>query len=548
MKQKFTVLIVAVLGIFLALNASSDLFAQDTLDVAQGYETLNLAVEGDTLPGGGPANLNRVYRLERGGFYLLNGTVRGIGAPLRIVAAKGDGPKPVLVASADATGKAPRYFRPGVDAEWRGLYLSGIDNLGNQVEDNAFRCDKKNGKYIIDDCHVDGDGQSFIRMNAEGQRLFITNTIFANSYLLADPNNGRFLDTRGNTQDTIFVQNCTFFNSSADPLRSGGGIVKNFFMDHVTLVMTAGNFGEFDVDRAINCVFTNNLLIDFGYEGRGPWNATSTGEVAVPIDTLDAPDLATDDQRTYTIKNNVMGWSPEVKAWIESKDSLDLYRFIDTRAEQFIAAFPNMVAEDNIYEDVVFSDGPENTKLLAYMEHRFNDNYANNNNPDIRVDRNGVGTLIDNPETFGPPADDYDFDYATTFAAYTHAMGGFPAGDLNWFPDKKAEWGTWVTDVELASEVIPTEFNLAQNYPNPFNPNTSIAYGLNNRAAVTLAIYNVLGQKVRTLVNNKQQLAGSYIAKWDGRNDAGLLVPSGMYVYRLEAGDRILARKMLMLK
>jgi len=263
---------------------------------------------------------------------------------------------------------------------------------------------------------------------------------------------------------------------------------------------------------------------------------------------LDAPTLATDDQRMYSIKNNVMGWSSEVKAWIQGKDSLDLYRFIDATAEAFIKTYPNMVAENNIYEDVVFSDGPENTMLLAYMEHRFNDNYANNNNPDIRVDRNGVGTLIDNPGTFGPAADDYNFDYATTFAAYSHAMGGFPAGDLNWFPDKKAAWETWVTGVDFQAEVIPTEFSLAQNYPNPFNPNTSIAYGLNNDASVTLAIYNVLGQKVRTLVNNKQQIAGSYVVKWDGRNDAGLLVPSGMYVYRLEAGDRVLARKMLMLK
>ncbi len=547
MKKIFTALSLTALA-FCLMFGDAIVVAQDTLDVAPGYETLNLAIEGDTLSDGSAANPNRVYRLERGGFYLLNGTIRGIGVPLRIVAAKGDGPKPVLVSTADEAGNSPRYFRPGVDAEWRGLYLSGIDNLGNQVEDNAFRCDKKNGKYIIDDCYVDGDAQSVVRMNAEGQKLFITNCIFANSYLLADPNNGRFVDTRGNTQDTIFIQNSTFFNSSTDPLRSGGGIIKNFFMDHCTMVMTAGNNGEFDVDRAINCVFTNNLLFDFGYEGRSLWSVDSTGEVAVPIDSLRAPNLATDDQRTFTVKNNVMGWSPEVKAWIQSKDSLDFYRFIDATAEQFIATFPNMVAEDNIYEDVVFSDGPERTKLLAYMEHRFNDNYANNNNPDFRLDRNGVGTLIDNPQTFGPPADDYNFDYATTFAAYTHAMGGFPVGDLNWFPDKKAQWETWVTNVEFGSKAHPTEFHLAQNYPNPFNPSTTIAYGLNKQVAVTLAIYNVLGQKVRTLVNHQPQAAGSYVAKWDGRNDAGMLVPSGMYVYRLEAGDRVLARKMLLMK
>ena len=164
MKRTFTALSLAILCLLLISGAPEVLLAQDTLDVAQGYESLNLAVEADTIS----PNPNRVYRLQKGGVYLINGTIQGVGVPLRIVAAKGDGPKPLLISVADETGESSRYFRPGVDGEWRGLYMSGIDNLGNKVQKNCQRIGKENGRYVFDDCVVDGDDQSFVLMDADG--------------------------------------------------------------------------------------------------------------------------------------------------------------------------------------------------------------------------------------------------------------------------------------------------------------------------------------------------------------------------------------------
>lgn len=547
MKRTLTALKSAASCLCLMLCASSILFAQDTLDVAQGYETLNLAIEGDTLADGSPASMNRVWRLQRGGVYLLNGTISGNGSPLRIVAAEGDGPRPLLISTADQTGFASRYFRPGVDAEWKGLYISGIDNLGKKPEDNTFRLEKKGGRYVIDDVVADGDDQAFVRMNAEGQKLYVTNTIFANAFRVSNPDNGRFIDTRGNTQDTIFVQNCTFYVGTQRPIRSGGGIIKNIVVDHVTFDKPAGWPQEFELGKAINCQFTNNLLRDMGYEGRELMAVDSTNEVVIPIETLGA--VFPDSQRVYQVKNNVMGWSPEVKAWILSKDSLELYTWHDKPTEQLIATFPNMISENNIFEDVQFSDGPESALIVAYSEHRYNDNRNNNNNPDIRHDRNGVGTLQDNPETFGPAADDYNFDYASTYAAYTHAEGGFPAGDLNWFPDKLAAWRDFVSSVDADdNRPMAATFALEQNYPNPFNPSTTIAYHLRTAAAVKLTVYNVLGQKVRALVNERRQQAGTHRIQWDGRDDAGRAVTSGMYLYRLETDDQAQTKSMLLLK
>lgn len=94
---------------------------------------------------------------------------------------------------------------------------------------------------------------------------------------------------------------------------------------------------------------------------------------------------------------------------------------------------------------------------------------------------------------------------------------------------------------------MPNSFSLSQNYPNPFNPTTIIQYAVPQIAHVTLKIYNVYGQEVATLVD-KIQSAGSYQVSWDGKDNRGRFVASGVYFYRLEAGANVMVRKMVMLK
>jgi len=94
---------------------------------------------------------------------------------------------------------------------------------------------------------------------------------------------------------------------------------------------------------------------------------------------------------------------------------------------------------------------------------------------------------------------------------------------------------------------LPREFALRQNYPNPFNPETNIKYELPEQAQVKLEIFNLLGQKVRTLVNEIRH-AGYYTVTWDSRNDSGQLVSSGVYLYRINAGNFVSVRKMVILR
>jgi hypothetical protein len=105
-----------------------------------------------------------------------------------------------------------------------------------------------------------------------------------------------------------------------------------------------------------------------------------------------------------------------------------------------------------------------------------------------------------------------------------------------------------VEESEVASEQLPvTSYQLEQNYPNPFNPTTTIRFALPEAAEVNLKIYDVAGQLVQTLVGGVVE-AGRYQVVWDGTNQNGLEVASGVYFYQLRAGEFRQVRKMSLLR
>lgn len=95
--------------------------------------------------------------------------------------------------------------------------------------------------------------------------------------------------------------------------------------------------------------------------------------------------------------------------------------------------------------------------------------------------------------------------------------------------------------------VLPTENELFPNYPNPFNPVTTIGYSLEEETHVSMAVYNTLGQLVRTLVNEVQS-TGDYEVVWDATDNDGVAVASGIYLYRFQAGRIGSSKRMVLLK
>jgi len=103
------------------------------------------------------------------------------------------------------------------------------------------------------------------------------------------------------------------------------------------------------------------------------------------------------------------------------------------------------------------------------------------------------------------------------------------------------------SDVPDQKENLPDQFRLDQNYPNPFNPNTTIRYNLPKAINVELKIYNVRGEHIRTLIDGIES-AGLKTVEWDARDNANLNVSSGVYIYKIIAGDLVLSRKMLLIR
>ncbi len=163
----------------------------------------------------------------------------------------------------------------------------------------------------------------------------------------------------------------------------------------------------------------------------------------------------------------------------------------------------------------------------------------------IRTDANG-DTLW--TKTVG--GDQYERSYCvkqTSDGGYIIAgrTDSYGAGDDDFYVVKLGPDSP--VDVNDAAEVQPCVFHLGNNYPNPFNPGTTIDYSLDHRASVKIEVFNLLGQRVRTLVDESRP-AGLYQVQWDGADDYGKTVSTGVYLYRLTADDVVQTKKMLLLK
>ncbi len=109
-----------------------------------------------------------------------------------------------------------------------------------------------------------------------------------------------------------------------------------------------------------------------------------------------------------------------------------------------------------------------------------------------------------------------------------------------------ADFGS-VVGIDPDFQPIPLTYQLKQNFPNPFNPETRIYFEIPKAHDVTIIVYNMLGQKIRTLVKENFK-AGSHVVNWNGQSDHGLQVPTGVYIYRIKAGEFMESKKMVLIK
>lgn len=243
----------------------------------------------------------------------------------------------------------------------------------------------------------------------------------------------------------------------------------------------------------------------------------------------------------YPLFSNLGWWS----AWClgdqdhptnDPGDGLDLYlysgggRFVDIEYNG-----TGLVTDSNSYSiKQVFDLGQIYTSLGGL----FNDFYCY---PGMDIDNDGLRDLITSYKGWAQDS----------LGNYSLAKDGF---HIFMF-----EWGDSLTSISLDSVytgvkaksltvIMPDDYKLEQNYPNPFNPVTNISFTLPLTKTISLKIYNSLGQEIRTLINKQEYLEGSHTVQWDGTDDEGNPVASGVYVYKLIFGNFSQSKRMTLVR
>jgi len=182
-------------------------------------------------------------------------------------------------------------------------------------------------------------------------------------------------------------------------------------------------------------------------------------------------------------------------------------------------------------KDTVFTESPFISKMVAGMD----------------MNDNGKKELVASYQSLYDSTTVKNYTWNTDSAKFV--LGStVKVNNLNKINVKVFEYGATGIEVRELSIVSPEDYTLEQNYPNPFNPSTSIRFSLPVDKQISLKVYDVLGNLITTLVDNKDFSSGSYEAVWDGKNSFGASVASGMYIAELQYGNFSKTIKMQLLK
>ena len=483
------------------------------VNVNPGFGTLNMAIFGDTLPDGSRIDTNTVYVLQRDGLYLLDGTIENR-FPLAIMAAPGEGERPILQPGVATGGGSSRALTPRSDIYLKGLYITNLDELGG-LNTRIIRARGDNMRIVIDDCHLDKDGQSGIRIDNPGMKIYITNSIFSNIGLMSSPNNGRGIDDRGNPIDTLVAENNTIYNLTSRFVRDDGGLTNYARVVHNTFYNLGQGSVHFGETAELIC--SNNLFINTSFLGKNFEEVVGGMRTSV----LTQANIDSGFVQRVSISHNNFYSDPSIE--MAYPDTVQAFALFDTTTQAFIAA--SGLGDTNVGESVTFTM-PPNVPANVVTSY-----YATltdaTPNPDNMDDGNG-GPDATNGQVQMP----FDFGYDAVAAVSEGSTKGEAMGSKQW---------EVTVSVSIFDPIFAQEVKLF-NYPNPFSDQTTITYEIQRTSQVELSIYDMQGQAVSSLVNARQG-AGSYQVDWNPRS-----LPAGIYLYRIKVNEKMFTGKMVLMR
>jgi hypothetical protein len=437
-----------------------------------------------------------------------------------------------------------------------------------------------NMKLQVDNCIMEHTWWCWVGGPPRNSTVKFTNDYFVNMDGHTCRRNGGVTDFNSGSAtlvDTLLVENCTHVNFQGTAYKFRDGYVVNrAIFNHNDFIDCAG-YVIMNNGNQTNLSITNNIYVNCQLQDYAPVLFTADkGEVdndGLPMGLVnlrvDSTFTANVGTHGVYVDKNLAYWDPS----LANIDSILNATMVDNRTDwvsQRItmnsrttalfaddATYPNLYSgtwinkkPDFVGTDVLFTTRLATLKsyAMACVDTAYGTPLASWRQP-----TNGEGSnfvYADFPIPIDLSYNDADL--------LTAGLGGFPLGDLGWFPTRLASWksqaGTEYAKIQTAvntgspvtavqtTQRPPENFQLQQNYPNPFNPSTVIDYTIAKAGNVTLKVYNLLGQEVATLVNGYQD-ANTYKVNF---NASGLT--SGVYFYELRSGSNVASGKMLLMK
>ncbi len=558
-----------LLSLILTFTFSGLVICQSVMDVpandADGNPIINALIKYvvvDTNEAG--QQKHDIYKLERGKTYFYNqGAV--FNNPITLIADEpgttDETKPPKFLVTKDDAGEVPEepVIYAFANVTCKNIAMSTITVDGEYSWGNAIVLQKDNLRIECDNCYFELIGWGMIEADGIEHTTLIFNRCEVRN---GSPFGGDewvpfFFEGSAGSADTCIARNNTFFGIQGsvlniEPLTPW----KYILFDHNTMVNIVQNFTT-DVAAHLNSTFTNNIFYNVGCYGSRLEDIMSGGgdhvqAGVIQVDTLPSnlpgsqlPHILDEKDRILVVKNNVYFWSQGVHDyWTAYADSIVRIPWLSSRALQMFGDktnYPNFVNENNVEADPGFVNFGGTSDMIAQM-------YNDRDNgtfgfwgwdPDSSLFPDNPDWNVQHWAYLQWPLPE-DFSYSASFTS----TDGYHVGSLQWYPDELQQYEAGLTGVETTNNSnMPKEFSLKQNYPNPFNPSTKVNFNLVKTGEVNLSVYNMLGQKVKTIINNQVMSSGAHDFNLNMAEQA-----SGIYFLVLKQDANVKVIKMTLMK
>lgn len=573
MKATITAILLIVTAVLLTTPIETLAQGSDTLVVsAMPPGNLNTVIIADTAAGRNP---NRVYVLQQTGsvdttYYItayiptnFNLTIIGKTDPVT-------GHPPVIAPFILSNNSAPTQFiRPtgSCTITLRNLYIEGHRSDSLKALQRITYGSADSVTCILDhDVFSDLNNVDAMWEHGNYNSIFMKNCEVRNCNGPGWQGLAWFWAISGVPVDTAEFVNNTFF-LMARSIIGELQYAKYFLLDHNTFFLNASE--PLVLPQATNAVIQNNIFYGLFAHGADSaqvkgnfFNNGAQGPAILMFDSLTSvanpPYSVTEAQRKIVVRNNDYFWpKPFYDNWDTLSDTASSngpgiivqpsWMTLETAA-MFAnhTSWPGLVATNNDSVDPGYASSivvPAVDSLIHSIDANWTGAVTHGFfwQPGIAPFDvfNSVAQNWSNTQGY-PVPENLAYSNDSLQSAGTR---NFALGDLNWYPSQLKEWEAGgVNAIKGNGPQVPTKFDLSQNYPNPFNPSTNISVNLNQSGAMSLRIYNVLGQLV-DVVADGYRAAGNYIFNVNMDHYA-----SGVYFCTLKQGSNIMTKKMLLLK